>query len=111
MIACSGFGCIDEADKKCNAVGGNCHPTLGICICYSGYSGAQCQTKATQMPDIVDGQLTDGRLAGIIIGWIIGVPVCVAAVTFLVFEWKESNNLKNRYISCYTSTAKKTNQK
>ncbi len=71
---------MDEADKRCNTVGGNCHPTLGICICNTGYTGGQCATSTNQSYEVVDGQLTDGRIAGIIIGWIVGVPLAVAIV-------------------------------
>ena len=65
-------------------IGGECHPTLGICICFTGSTGAQCQAKGNQTYDVIEGQLTDGRLAGIIIGWIIGVPICIAFVSFWI---------------------------
>ena len=94
------FGCIDETDKKCNDAGGRCHPTLGICICNQYYTGAQCQTKTEQTVDIIDGQITDGRLAGIIIGWVLGVPICVGVVKITFFIC--------RSISLFTSFAKMT---
>jgi len=61
---------------------------LGICICSSSFTGAQCQIQNNGTLEIIDGQLTDGRLAGIIIGWIIGIPICIAVVFFLIKNGK-----------------------
>ena len=80
IIHCNGIGCVDEAEKKCNPAGGNCHSNIGICVCNKGYTGPQCQNRVHINYDVVYGQITNGRMAWIVFLWIIIFPLAILGV-------------------------------
>jgi len=54
----------------------------GFCACYADWFGDACDKKIAR-----GGGITDGGLAGIIVGWLIGLPIVVALVVYVARQY------------------------
>jgi hypothetical protein len=71
------YGC--QSDPNLCSQNGSCD-IKGFCVCAQFYSGIYCEEYALDRPEFVNSALTDGGLAGIILAWMIGVPVVIFLV-------------------------------
>ena len=79
------FGC--QLDQKLCSPNARC-AIRGFCICDTYYYGKSCEYAIAEnnRATFVNGGFTDGELAGIILGNIIGWPLVTVLVYWCVFK-------------------------
>jgi len=69
----------------CDPTGGICMPS-GICLCHIYYTGDSCQLQSNSTINFVAQGISDATLTGVILAWLVGVPVIFGSVFYICYK-------------------------